>query len=97
MIEVRPNAHDLVHWISKKLNCDRDMMYLAKPRGIDQTDNLTPVATRMLSTFRDKMESFGFSSIARPLKGEPIGALNQVRGLPLQIQWHSLFLGCLSR
>eukprot|EP00210_Caulerpa_lentillifera_P008734 g8331.t1 len=81
MIELRPNAQSLVQWTLGKLNGSRDLIYLAKPRGIDQTEKTTPVATRMLSTFHDKVESLGFSSLSRPLKGEPIGALNQVSHL----------------
>jgi len=75
MLEVRPNSVPLTQWILGRLNSSVDKVYLAKARAIDIADNENPAASRMLSAFQDKAATFGFSTIPRRLKGDPIRSL----------------------
>ena len=81
MIEIRPTVLPLMQWVLQRLKV-ADKVFLAKPRAIDHTDNETPAATRMLTSFQDKAATLGFHTIPRPLKGEPIQALDKVRKPP---------------
>lgn len=78
MFEVRPTCRALLDFALDKLNHETDKIILAKPWAIDHLGLEAPAAQRMLSMFSDQVSARDYTTIRRPLRGEPIKALTEV-------------------
>ena len=83
MFEVRPTCRPMVDWTLNVLDSSMDKIFLAKPRAIDHSEQETPTAQRMLSTFAEMVVARDFGAVKRPLKGDAGEALRQVMWKPV--------------